>query len=302
MDLKRLECFVRVAELGSYTKASAVTSVSQPTLSRQVRQLEVELHRNLFTRNGRGIVLTEEGACLLAYARTMLSQHERALQAVRQLDGTLSGNVTVGMPPIVGRILTRRLVTAFRQQFPHATLEIIEGEGWSINEWLLIGRVDIGIWHNPTLSTQLAINPLVAKEQYLVSPRGKGSARNGSVGFAALADYPLILPSKSNTLRLLIESTATSAGLKLNIPLQISGSNFILELVHQGHGHTILPRYIVEESALAGKFRLRRIVNPRLIMVLSLAVSSQRRLNKLAQETSKLIEGFLGKDSEFGAR
>jgi len=302
MDLKRLECFVRVAELGSYTRASIVTSMPQPTLSRQVRQLEVELNRNLFVRNGRGVALTEEGACFLPYARTMLSHHERAMQALRHLNNSPVGNVVIGAPPFVGRILTKRLVTAFRDLYPQATLEIIEGKGWTLHEWLLMGRIDVGVWYNPLRSTQLDIRPLVEKEQFLISPPGKLRLRRNAVPFRELGKYPLILPSQPNTQRVLIETTAAAANVELDIPLRIDGSNFILELVHQGHGHTILPRYIVEESPHAREFGISRIVSPSLTTMLSLVTSSQRPVTKLAQETGKLIRRFLGAGSEFAAR
>lgn len=302
MDLKRLECFVRVAELGSYTKASIVTSVPQPTLSRLVRQLELELSRNLFVRNGRGIALTEEGACYLPYARAMLSQHERALQALRHLNNMPVGNVVVGAPPFVGRILTKQLVTAFRECYPQATLEIIEGKGWTIHEWLLMGRIDIGIWYNPLRSTQLDITPLVEKEQFLISPPSKRRIRQRDIQFSDLGKYPLILPSQPNTQRMVIETIAAAQKVELDVPLRIDGSNFILELVHQGHGHTILPRYIVEESPHARDFGIQKIVDPTLTTVLTLAASSQRPLTKLAQETARLIQRFLGKGSAFAAR
>ncbi|MFN8899602.1 MAG: LysR family transcriptional regulator, partial [Pseudomonadota bacterium] len=57
MDLKQIEYFVQVAELGSFTRAAGVLRVAQPALSRQVRSLEVELRQNLFERNGRGVTL-----------------------------------------------------------------------------------------------------------------------------------------------------------------------------------------------------------------------------------------------------
>ena len=69
MDLKQLEYFVRVAELGSFTKAAIALDIAQPALSRQVRLLEVELRQNLLTRNGRGALPTEAGKLLLAHGR-----------------------------------------------------------------------------------------------------------------------------------------------------------------------------------------------------------------------------------------
>ena len=63
MDLKQLEYFVRVAELGSFTRASIALDIAQPALSRQIRLLEVELRQSLLTRNGRGALPTEAGVC-----------------------------------------------------------------------------------------------------------------------------------------------------------------------------------------------------------------------------------------------
>ena len=78
MDLKQIEYFVRVAELGSFTRAAQVLGVAQPALSRQVRLLEVELRQNLLTRNGRGATPTEAGQVLLEHGRGILHQVERA--------------------------------------------------------------------------------------------------------------------------------------------------------------------------------------------------------------------------------
>ena len=79
MDLKQLEYFIRVAELGSFTRAGArALDIAQPALSRQVRLLEVELRQNLLLRNGRGATPTEAGQLLLDHARGILHQVERA--------------------------------------------------------------------------------------------------------------------------------------------------------------------------------------------------------------------------------
>jgi LysR family nitrogen assimilation transcriptional regulator len=165
-----------------------------------------------------------------------------------------------------------------------------------------MARIDIGFWYNPLRSTQLSKSPHVEKEKFLVSPPGKSSSRNTCIRFRSLADYPLILPSQPNTSRLLIDATAAAAGVQLHIPLQINGSNLILELVRQGHGHTILPRYIVEESPHAGEFRVRRIIEPAVATTLSLVTSTQRPRSKLLEETAALIREFLGEGSEFAGR
>ena len=81
MDLKQIESFVRVAELGSFTRAAAALGMPQPLLSRHVRQLEVELRQTFLWRNGRGVTLTEAGGVLLEHGRGIL--HQASFQCKR---------------------------------------------------------------------------------------------------------------------------------------------------------------------------------------------------------------------------
>ncbi len=91
MDLRQLEYFVRVAELGSFTRAAVELDVAQPALSRQVRLLEVELRQNLLVRNGRGAVPTEAGKVLMEHGRGILHQVQRARDDLGRLRGGLAG-------------------------------------------------------------------------------------------------------------------------------------------------------------------------------------------------------------------
>jgi LysR family nitrogen assimilation transcriptional regulator len=301
VDLKQLEYFVRVAELGSFTKASMVLSVTQPTLSRYVRQLEVELRHNLFNRNGRGISLTEQGSLFLAHAKGILEQCDRAQQQLAHTDGAPIGRVVIGLPPVVGCILTTHLVGTFRKQFPNASLAIIEGKSWSIQEWLVLGRIDIGVWYSPAASPRIQITPLMEKDLSLISRAGALPAKD-TVSFKELRRYPLILPSHPSTQRTLMETAAAKAGTELDIVLEVDGSRFILELVNEGHGHAVLPLYVLEESGFGDRLQANPIVSPRLTTTLCYAVSTQRPMTRLAQATAKLIESYLDADSEFAAR
>lgn len=91
MDLKQIEYFVRVAELGSFTRASVMLDIAQPALSRQVRLLEVELRQNLLVRNGRGATPTEAGRLLLEHGRGILHQVERAREELGRVRGPSPG-------------------------------------------------------------------------------------------------------------------------------------------------------------------------------------------------------------------
>ena len=99
MDFKQVESFVRVAELGSFTKAAQVLGVTQPALSRLIRMLEVDLRQTLLVRNGRGAVPTEAGKLLLSHGRGILHQVARAREDLGRVRGALAGRVAIGLPP-----------------------------------------------------------------------------------------------------------------------------------------------------------------------------------------------------------
>ena len=109
MDIRQLRTFVHVAELGSFSKAADRLHIAQPALSRQIRLLESELKAALFIRHGRGVRLTDAGTLFLDRASGILRQIEQARADVAAEAGDVSGEVSIGVPPSVGIVLTGHL-------------------------------------------------------------------------------------------------------------------------------------------------------------------------------------------------
>lgn len=293
MDLKQLEYFVHVAELGSFTKAASLLSIAQPALSRQVRSLEVELEQTLLYRNGRGVSPTEAGKRLLAHGRGILQQIERARQEVADVKGAPVGRVVVGVPPSVGRMLTVPLVSEFQARFPRATLGIVEGLTTYVTEWLLMGRVDIAMLYNPIPSPAIELMPLLEERLYLIAPERRGKpATRAPVRMRELPNYSLIIPSRPHAFRMQVETQLANLGLKPNVALEIDGVPAMLDLVHQGYGHAVLPANAVRGDNLRRTFVARSIVEPKLASVLALAISAQRPTPPLTRRTLELLERF----------
>lgn len=293
MDLRQLEYFVHVAELGSFTKAAALVDVAQPALSRQVRSLETELRQNLLYRNGRGVTLTEAGQRLLAHGRSILMQVERARQEVRDVRGTPVGRVVVGVPYSVGRLITAPLAAEFKRRFPMATLSMTEGLTIHLCEWLLAGRIDVALLYDPSPSPDLEIVPLREDPLFLVERRGKGPALRGSVPMKRLADVPLIIPSRPHPLRMLVETRLANIGKKPRIAIEIDAVGAIVDLVDQGLGQAIVTLNALLISRATPALSARRIVSPRMSSVLALATSTERPTTALARHTAELLRSFL---------
>ncbi len=288
MDLKQLECFVRVAEFGSFTRAAAVLNLSQSAVSRQVRQLEVELEEHLLLRNGRSVQLTASGQRLLNHGQGILRQVQVAREELREQRGNLAGKVVIGLPPSISRRHTVALVSAFRERFPGCTLGIKEGLSHSMREWLLLGRMDFALLFNPGQSGQLHYQHVHAEPLMLI-----GSAQATlpeQVRMQDLATYPLITPSEPHSIRRLIESEASRHGLTLDVCLEIDSIPSLLELVRLGMGHGVLFRSALTQGddSLEG-LKAAQIVDPTIQTHLYVATAEQRPLSRLAEQTLMLV-------------
>ncbi|MFM1908577.1 MAG: hypothetical protein RLZZ591_2254 [Pseudomonadota bacterium] len=293
MDLKQLDYFVRVAELGSFTRAAGVLNIAQPALSRQVRLLEVELRQNLLLRNGRGVTTTEAGKLLLEHGRGILHQVERAREDLGRVKGALAGRVALGLPPSIAKMLTVPLTRAFRLRLPNAALSISEGLSVSMQEALLTGRLDIALLYNPSPSSEIDTEPLMDEALFLMGLRSEHAPESpapSNISLKKVAALPLVMPSRPNALRMLVESQMASIGCKPSISLEIDGISAILDLVADGAGHAILPGYALAAASKPAIYSAQLIVNPRLESQLALATASGRTTTLTQQAMLALIK------------
>jgi LysR family nitrogen assimilation transcriptional regulator len=296
VDLKQIEYFVHIAELGSFTRAATVLRVAQPALSRQVRSLEVELRQPLFDRNGRGVTLTEAGKRLLAHGRGILQQVERAQQDLEDQRGAASGRLAIGLPPSVSRTLTVPLVESFRAHFPKAQLTMVEGLSTYVLEWLVLGRIDCAVVYNVTPAAAVDLMPVLEEPLYLVSARGNAAAAVGRpVALAKLAEHELVMPSRPHSIRMLLETTLAVAGLKPRIGLEIESVPAILDLVERNPLHAVLALNALrgrEDAFVARAISISR-EQPPLAARLWIATSAQRPRGPLVEQGTALLAQML---------
>ena len=293
MDLKQLEYFVNVVDLGGFSRAARLLGIAQPAISRQIRSLEVELRQNLLLRNGRGATPTQAGKRLLEHARGILQQVDRARREVDETKDAPVGHVVVGRPPTVSRHLTLPFVREFRQRYPAGSLSIIEGLSATIHEWLLVGRVDVGVVYNPVASPAVDLKPLLEEQLCLIALKGRGRAAR-TVRLADLPRFPLIIPSRPNAIRMLVETRLAELGLRPQVVMEIDAVPAILELVAEGHGNAVLSPRALSSAEAARVLCARAIVQPRLASRLAVVTSAQRPSTPIEQRTIELIERLVG--------
>jgi LysR family nitrogen assimilation transcriptional regulator len=291
MNLRQIEYFVHVAESGSFSRASAVMGTTQPAISRQVRALEREIDRRLFHRNGRGVLLTDEGNRFLSYAKGILHQLDGARHAVTGSDADLAGKVVVGLPPSIGQVIIVPLVRAFRERYRHAELSIVEALSVPLQERLLAGRIDVAVMHNPVSSPLIQVEPILSESLHLlVAAR---TARPRPVTFRELERFELIFPGAPHPIRSLVEAEAARRGVKLKVALEIDAIPVTLQLVAEGYGHAVVPYNVVRAGMSGAGVVARPIVKPTLGSMLALVTPARRPTTLLGVGVTDLVRQVL---------
>ena len=238
----------------------------------------------------------------MAHGRGILHQVERAKEDLGRVRGGLSGRVSVGMPTSVARVLAVPLTREFRKQLPDATIAISEGLSVAMQEALVNGRLDIALLYNAMPATDIELAPLLEEAMYLVKPaapslklqRSASSIKKAVAAKIALADIaalPLVIPTRPNALRNLVETRLGDIGLRPTIALEIDGVSAILELVADGAGCGVLPQSAV--GSLPGgaeamqRFEIMQIDG--LLSRLSIATSAQRPSTLTQRAMQELI-------------
>jgi LysR family nitrogen assimilation transcriptional regulator len=289
MNLKHLESFVRVAELGSFSKAARVLDIAQPALSRQVRSLETDLRETLLLRNGRGVTLTDAGRRLFEHGVQILQRVSQAREDLGAQRDAAVGHVTIGLPPSIGRRLTLPLIEGFREHLPRARLTIVEGLSANIAEWLSSGRADLGLLYNPDAQPALEITPLLRERLCLVEAARARKGGKAAVPLRELGSYPLILPERHQSIRRLLQTQANLAGVNLHVAWEVSSVPAIIDLVCARVGYAVLNASAVDASGRGSELAVRPIVDPELVSVLFLAQSATKPATPLTRRVARLL-------------
>jgi LysR family transcriptional regulator, nitrogen assimilation regulatory protein len=277
VNLRQLQYFIEVSELESVTKAAERLHVAQPALSRHMRSLERDLGVRLFDRYGRGIILTNAGLVFRDRIRLVLRELDRAQLEVKALSRSPGGRIDFGMPFSVSQALTRILVRRVHEELPGVALRVIDGWTGFIIEWLLRGRLDLGIIYDHTLrSDVLRTEPLAAEEHFLVCSSNDKLATREIISLMDVADLPLALPSREHGLRLAVEEHMQTIGKNPRVETELESIVGLKQYAQLGEVYTILPRGEMEEDLAFGKLKIVRIAKPTIYRTLFIAWSNER--------------------------
>lgn len=285
MDTQFLAAFVEVAEAGSFTQAAERLHLSQPAISKRITALEDQIGQSLFDRVGRTVNLTDAGRTLLPYARKALQDIEDARRALSQLDGQVSGRLSIGTSHHIGLHRLPPVLGQFTRDYPQVDLDIHFMDSEIACQAVLAGKLELGIVTLPTqplpqLQSRLVWpDPLVV----VVAPDHPLAGRS-QVSLAQLAEHPAVLPDEATYTHRIVTGALQAEGVKPHVRLATNYLETLKMLVGIGLGWSVLPESMLDDT-------LTRLNVPRLRLrrELGLVWHEKRTLSGGAQALMKMM-------------
>jgi DNA-binding transcriptional LysR family regulator len=293
VDLRRLEIFAKVAELGSFSRAAEALFLTQPTISEHVRALEDEVGVQLLDRLGRGATPTRAGHLLLGYARRMLALSREAHQAIDRFQGRMSGELIVGGSTIPGEYVLPALIGQFKGKYPDISISLLIGSTRRVSEWLEEGRVEVGVVGARPVSRTLEAKELMPDELVVVVPAAHAWATRRTATLAELQKEPMVVRERGSGSREAVEHALQEAGVSLadlRVVGEMGSTQAVKQAVRAGVGIALLSRRAVEDECRAGLLACVKVKDLRVARAFHLVTHRDRTRSPLAQAFVEFLE------------
>lgn len=207
MDLRICHYFLAIVEEGSMNKAAKVLHITQPTLSRQIRQLEEELHVELFQRDSHSLKLTSQGLLLARRAKELLQLETKTLEELQSLQHELSGELVIGAGEMEAMNPILDIIKQFQSLHPHVKINVITGVADQTRELIENGIVDVGFFLKPAHLGGLKHRDWNYHEYWTaVVPQDHPLSKHNLIFTQDLLPYPLILPARKEPREFLLQN------------------------------------------------------------------------------------------------
>jgi DNA-binding transcriptional LysR family regulator len=246
MNLNQLRVFKAISDALSVTGAAKELRVSQPAVSKQLADLELNLGTPLVNRLPRGIQLTAAGELLATHAGRIFQAEQAAESALAALLGLEGGRLAVGASTTIGSYLVPRVLGVFHTRHPKVTVELTIGNTKAITEALFDGQLDVGLTEGLPHGDALQHEVLTHDEMVLITSTSHPLARNQRASLADLTQFPLICREQGSGTREVIEAALGKQGVVIQPAMSLGSTEAVKNAVLHGFGIALVSRLTVE--------------------------------------------------------
>jgi LysR family nitrogen assimilation transcriptional regulator len=302
MDLKQMQYFLCLAQEGNVTRAARQLNIVQPALSMQITKLEKSLGKQLFYRASRGMSLTAAGEALVQRIAPIMTDIDRVRGEIAQLDGKVSGRVSIGMITSAAQSTLPASSAAIAARYPEIHLLVCEGYSETMLEWVTAGQIDIAIVNTAAPRVTPTARHILDEEMLLAHGMDNAVRLPKVVSFDRLRDLDLVIPSRRHGLRRILDDAAAKAGFSLKPRLEIDTLSAICEVVATTDLMTILPGIVLHSTLAAGRIKARRLRSPTIVRSVAWVTNPRRSVSAAMSAVMDIIAEDLMKAANSASR
>src|SRR5271165_4750982 len=253
MNLHSLRLFTAVAERGGFTAAGRQLRVSQPAISKAVRQLEAQLGTQLLVRSARGVSLTEEGRVLLSHAQVLFGEERAAEEALADRRGLRCGSLRLGSSHTVASYFLPPILGAFHARHPAIELTLVAVNTRAVLEALLANTIELGVVEGPVSHARVEVSPWMEDELVAVVAPEHPLTQVRRLRAARLFQELYLIREEGAGTRDVVLAALRNRGVTPARLFEISENEVMKQLAAAGVGFAILSILAVQKEIARGE-------------------------------------------------
>jgi len=259
----RLKVFQSVAHHLSFTKASNELFITQPAITKHIKELESEFEVKFFDRVGNRILITQAGIVLLSYADHIFTLHNELKFELSLLKGTHEGTLRIGASTTIAQYVIPSALASFNDRFPEIKITLINGNTEDIEQRLLKHEIDLGIVEGKPTNSDIRYTPFI-NDELLVFTSAQNKTIPNSISNDDFLKLPLVLRERGSGTLEIIEKSLQHYQIspkRLNVLLNLGSTEAIKSFIKTTKGVGIVSRFAIEQELSSNIFKLINTTN-----------------------------------------
>ena len=283
MDVRDLQIFLSVARHLNYTRAGEEVSLSQPSVSVRMRELERDLGTKLFEQLGKKIALTEAGQLLVPFAGRVIAAMADARDAIDQLQGLERGSLRIGASTTPGMYLVPQTIARFKQRYPKIEIRLAVKDTRQIEDGVIRNEFDFGFVGGHLAGDEVEVLPWLTDELVLIMPLAHRLARLKSVKPQDIADEQFILREQGSATRSIVAAHLRKSRIEVEAVMEMANPESVKKAVQSGLGIAFISAFAVVSELKAKTLVAVKIRNLEIRRELKIVYRKDKHLSPAAK-------------------
>lgn len=279
MKIKDITYFLEVVKEGNFTRAANNLYISQPALSKNIKNLEKEVNAQLIERNSKSFRLTYEGEIFYRNAKKSIDVIQEELNKLQDTFTSCNRVINLGLPPVIGSVYFTSVIASFKNENPAIDVRIIEEGSNKIKSSVEEEHIDLGVVILPVENSNLITKSISNGKVMLVVSKDHRLANLDNVNLSELKDEKFITFNEKFMMYNKTIEACKIAGFEPNIILKTSQWDYIMEMVSLNQGVSIMPEPIVRRFKRED-FKLISVENPNISWNVGFILKKDKHISK----------------------